>query len=140
MDEWFFGRRSSMKQQEEEGLHRCGFLKDNGNWAVFHITFFCSSYVVPLVLISVLYLRMLTRLWGNGVGGGSQRGRKRVTRMVVVVVAAFASLWLPIQVRCEVAWIRFHYHFIGIVAIFSCFEWKTVELCNPRIHIASGCL
>lgn len=35
---------------------------------------------------------------GGRISAESQRGRKRVTRMVVIVVAAFASLWLPIQV------------------------------------------
>ncbi|GAB0099001.1 G protein-coupled receptor, rhodopsin-like [Sergentomyia squamirostris] len=80
----------------------CAFLEEEGySWPAFQIAFFSSSYVVPLVLISGLYLRMLLRLWRHGVGGRisaeSQRGRKRVTRMVVIVVAAFASLWFPIQ-------------------------------------------
>lgn len=45
---------------------------------------------------------MLSRLWRTVVNGQmsaeSHRGRKRVTRLVVVVVFAFASLWCPIQV------------------------------------------
>uniref|UniRef100_A0A182VHD0 G-protein coupled receptors family 1 profile domain-containing protein n=1 Tax=Anopheles merus TaxID=30066 RepID=A0A182VHD0_ANOME len=79
----------------------CGFLeKDSPSWAAFHITFFLSSYVVPLILISVLYMWMLSRLWRSSVGGRSaesKKGKKRVTRLVVIVVAAFASLWFPIQ-------------------------------------------
>uniref|UniRef100_A0A1L8DK19 Putative g protein-coupled receptor n=2 Tax=Nyssomyia neivai TaxID=330878 RepID=A0A1L8DK19_9DIPT len=87
----------------DRNLTSCTFLDDGGfSWPAFHIAFFSSSYVVPLVLISGLYLRMLLRLWRHGVGGRisaeSHRGRKRVTRMVVIVVAAFASLWFPIQV------------------------------------------
>lgn len=43
------------------------------------------------------------RLWhtsvlANNRSPDSNRGRKRVTRLVVVVVAAFATLWFPIQV------------------------------------------
>uniref|UniRef100_A0A182X2U5 G-protein coupled receptors family 1 profile domain-containing protein n=1 Tax=Anopheles quadriannulatus TaxID=34691 RepID=A0A182X2U5_ANOQN len=82
---------------------RCGSLeKDSPSWAAFHIAFFLSSYVVPLILISVLYMWMLSRLWRSSVGGRSaesKKGKKRVTRLVVIVVAAFASLWFPIQHR-----------------------------------------
>ncbi|KDQ71582.1 Galanin receptor type 2 [Zootermopsis nevadensis] len=46
---------------------------------------------------------MLLRLWhgvapGGHVSAESRRGKKRVTRMVVVVVAIFAICWFPIQI------------------------------------------
>lgn len=45
---------------------------------------------------------MCMRLWSTVVSHNrrneSHRGRKRVTRLVFVVVATFALLWLPIQV------------------------------------------
>ncbi|XP_017083060.1 allatostatin-A receptor isoform X2 [Drosophila eugracilis] len=67
----------------------------------YHVIFFITSYLLPLMIISGLYMRMIMRLWRQGTGvrmsKESQRGRKRVTRLVVVVVIAFASLWLPIQ-------------------------------------------
>lgn len=54
------------------------------------ISFFLSSYIVPLTLISILYVGMLIRLWhsapGSKVSAESRRGKKRVTRMVVFVV------------------------------------------------------
>lgn len=67
------------------------------------ILFFATSYVTPLALICGLYLCMLLRLWhgvapGGHVSAESRRGKKRVTRMVVVVVAIFAICWFPIQV------------------------------------------
>uniref|UniRef100_A0A336KQD6 CSON014148 protein n=1 Tax=Culicoides sonorensis TaxID=179676 RepID=A0A336KQD6_CULSO len=68
---------------------------------IFQVSFFLSSYVIPLALISMLYMAMLARLWKGAPGGRvsaeSRRGKKRVTRMVVVVVLAFAICWLPIQ-------------------------------------------
>lgn len=81
----------------------CVFLEELGYSKVgFQMSFFLSSYVVPLALISVLYMCMLTRLWKSAPGGRvsaeSRRGRKRVTRMVVVVVVVFAVCWCPIQV------------------------------------------
>ncbi|KAH8420916.1 hypothetical protein KR222_009464 [Zaprionus bogoriensis] len=67
----------------------------------FQMIFFITSYLFPLIIISGLYVMMIMRLWHQGSGvrmsKESQRGRKRVTRLVVVVVIAFASLWLPVQ-------------------------------------------
>ncbi|CRK97662.1 CLUMA_CG011047, isoform A [Clunio marinus] len=83
---------------------KCIFLSHEGyNWAAFQVSFFLSSYVVPLTLISVLYVCMLVSLWRGQAPGGtlsaeSRRGKKRVTRMIVAVVLAFAICWLPIQV------------------------------------------
>jgi hypothetical protein len=67
------------------------------------IIFFATSYVTPLALICGLYLWLLLRLWRGAAPGGhvseeSRRGKRRVTRMVVVVVAIFAVCWFPIQV------------------------------------------
>ncbi|CAH2229172.1 jg21604 [Pararge aegeria aegeria] len=66
------------------------------------MSFFLSSYVIPLALISVLYMCMLSRLWKSAPGGRvsaeSRRGKKKVTRMVVVVVVVFAVCWCPIQI------------------------------------------
>lgn len=79
----------------------CAFKSDGISFAAFHIIFFSSSYLIPLIMISGLYAFML-RLWRTVVPHNrtneSHRGRKRVTRLVFVVVAAFALLWLPIQV------------------------------------------
>ncbi|XP_046660677.1 allatostatin-A receptor-like [Homalodisca vitripennis] len=76
---------------------------DGFNKPAFQVTFFATSYVIPLALICGLYLCMLMRLWRGVAPGGhcsaeSRRGKKRVTRMVVVVVAIFAICWCPIQV------------------------------------------
>ncbi|PNF26894.1 Allatostatin-A receptor [Cryptotermes secundus] len=76
---------------------------DGYNKPVFQILFFATSYVTPLALICGLYLCMLLRLWrgvapGGHVSAESRRGKKRVTRMVVVVVAIFAICWFPIQI------------------------------------------
>lgn len=70
---------------------------------LLQVSFFLTSYVIPLALICGLYLFMLLRLWRNAAPGGrvseeGRRGRKRVTRMVVVIVAIFAISWFPIQV------------------------------------------
>ncbi|CAO1408718.1 unnamed protein product [Diamesa serratosioi] len=81
----------------------CLFLSGEGySHPAFQISFFLSSYVVPLALISILYMGMLLRLWkavpGSKVSAESRRGKKRVTRLVVVVVLGFSICWLPIQI------------------------------------------
>lgn len=81
----------------------CTFLRgDNAQlltWSTFHIVMFASSYLLPLILISGLYLLMLMRLWKSNLTQSeeSKRGKRRVTRLVLIVVACFAILWLPIQ-------------------------------------------
>nr|AJA32745.1 FGLa/AST receptor [Rhodnius prolixus] len=76
---------------------------DGFNKVAFQVSFFATAYVIPLALICGLYLVMLVRLWGGAAPGGrcsaeSRRGKRRVTRMVLVVVAIFAICWCPIQV------------------------------------------
>ncbi|XP_055846182.1 allatostatin-A receptor-like isoform X2 [Episyrphus balteatus] len=82
----------------------CVFSTEEGVWSLvgFQVSFFLSSYVAPLTLISFLYMGMLARLWKSAPGckpsAESRKGKRRVTRMVVVVVLAFAICWLPIHV------------------------------------------
>jgi allatostatin receptor len=83
------------------------------------VLFFATSYVIPLALICGLYLCMLLRLWrgvapGGHVSAESRRGKKRVTRMVVVVVAIFAICWFPIQVQ----YLSVNYHPVGSLILY----------------------
>lgn len=88
-----------MDISSSENLTACRILPQF-NWPLFQVSFFLSSYVVPLTLIIGLYICMLLRLWrGSRISAESRRGRKRVTRLVVVVVGVFALCWLPIQVK-----------------------------------------
>ncbi|XP_053975033.1 allatostatin-A receptor-like [Hylaeus volcanicus] len=69
------------------------------DWPFFQMTFFLMSYLLPLMLICFFYICMLVRLWRAArVSAESRRGRRRVTRLVLVVVGVFAFCWCPIQV------------------------------------------
>ncbi|XP_015916626.1 allatostatin-A receptor [Parasteatoda tepidariorum] len=89
---------------QEKEFSVCVFLSNEGyNYAAFQISFFMSSYIVPLALIFILYMLMLKRLWfgvapGGRISAESLKSKKRVTRMVVVVVVIFAVCWCPIQI------------------------------------------
>ncbi|XP_071520240.1 allatostatin-A receptor-like [Panulirus ornatus] len=93
-----------IKKQNFEGevYFQCAFLDEEYNHMAFHIGFITTMYFVPLTVIVVLYLMILNRLWYGVVPGGSRsaesiRGKKRVTRMVVIVVVTFIVCWFPIQ-------------------------------------------
>ncbi len=100
----------------------CSFNSDENDKRLYQSLFFATSLAVPLAAILWLYMNMLVRLWrgaaalaqGRGpardasnnvyVGGGGARGqenKRRVTRMVVIVIIAFAICWTPLQVRLQ---------------------------------------
>ena len=65
----------------------CTFLFDEYNLAIYQVIFFLFSYIIPNLIIIVLYLLMLKRLWVGGIPGRnisneSMRSKKKVTRMV----------------------------------------------------------
>ncbi|XP_066584146.1 allatostatin-A receptor [Prorops nasuta] len=75
----------------------CHILQEY-DWSLFQVSFFLLSYVLPLTLICVFYMCMLVSLWrGARVSAESRRGRRRATRLVLVVVGVFAFCWCPIQ-------------------------------------------
>ncbi|KAL6254678.1 allatostatin-A receptor-like [Pogonomyrmex barbatus] len=81
-----------------ENLTACRILEQY-DWTSFQMSFFLTSYVLPLVLICIFYMSMLVKLWrGARISAESRRGRRRVTRLVFVVVGVFAACWCPIQV------------------------------------------
>ncbi|XP_012536196.1 allatostatin-A receptor isoform X2 [Monomorium pharaonis] len=82
-----------------QNLTACRILEQEYDWSTFQVSFFLTSYVLPLVLICIFYMSMLAKLWrGARVSAESRRGRRRVTRLVFVVVGVFAACWCPIQV------------------------------------------
>ncbi|XP_015184643.1 PREDICTED: allatostatin-A receptor isoform X2 [Polistes dominula] len=87
-----------MEDWSSENLTACRILPQY-DWSFFQVSFFLTSYLLPLTLICVFYVCMLVRLWrGARVSAESRRGRRRVTRLVLVVVGVFAICWCPIQV------------------------------------------
>lgn len=108
---------------------------------VFYGSFFMFGYLLPLSLICVLYGFMLKRLLYGVVPGGSQRAesirsKKRVTKMVVIVVAIFALCWLPIQVVFMVQ--NFGYYseelsYIAVQMVANCLAYMN-SCVNPILY------
>nr|CAA19658.1 EG:121E7.2 [Drosophila melanogaster] len=107
---------------------------------LFQVSFFLSSYVAPLTLICFLYMGMLARLWKSAPGckpsAESRKGKRRVTRMVVVVVLAFAICWLPIHVILVLKALNLYggSHLSVIIQIISHVVAYTNSCINPILY------
>lgn len=80
--------------------HSCRFLAEEGwNQEMFHIGFTVGHYIVPLILIAILYIKIMCSIWKSSrVVELQARRRVRATRLVVFVVVAFLVCWCPIHV------------------------------------------
>ncbi|KAM9341888.1 nociceptin receptor [Pholidichthys leucotaenia] len=68
---------------------------------VFGICIFLFSFLIPVAIISICYSQMVKRLRSVRILSGSKekdRNMRRITRMVLVVVAAFVICWTPVQI------------------------------------------
>ncbi|KAI1890275.1 hypothetical protein AGOR_G00152070 [Albula goreensis] len=88
---------------EPNGIECIVMLPDPRSYwdPVFGTCVFVFSFVVPVAIISVCYSLMVRRLRSVRVLSGSRekdRNLRRITRMVLVVVAAFVVCWTPVQV------------------------------------------
>ncbi|XP_053949839.1 allatostatin-A receptor-like [Anastrepha ludens] len=110
------------------------------NLVAFQVSFCASSYVTPLTLIFFLYMCMLARLWKSAPGckpsAESRKGKRRVTRMVVVVVLAFAICWLPIHVILVLKALDMYAstHLTVIIQIISHVLAYTNSCINPFLY------
>ncbi|XP_041112503.1 nociceptin receptor [Polyodon spathula] len=69
--------------------------------AVFGTCVFIFSFIIPVAIITVCYTLMVKRLKSVRVLSGSKekdRMLRRITRMVLIVVAVFVVCWTPIQI------------------------------------------
>ena len=73
----------------------------------FYAFFFTIGFVLPLAVISVLYTLVARKLWIHEMPmdydtSKNQRGqeipKKKVIRMLIIIVVAFAVCWLPVHV------------------------------------------
>ncbi|XP_049806834.1 tachykinin-like peptides receptor 86C [Schistocerca nitens] len=69
---------------------------------VYNVVFLCVTYLLPVTSMAVCYGLMGRQLWGDrAIGENTERqqeairSKRKVVRMLVLVVAIFASCWLP---------------------------------------------
>ncbi|CAK6967528.1 opioid receptor%2C delta 1b [Scomber scombrus] len=88
----------------KEGNTTCGLRFPQPDWywdTVMKICVFVLAFVVPVLVITICYGLMILRLKSVRLLSGSKekdRNMRRITRMVLVVVAAFIICWTPIHI------------------------------------------
>ncbi|XP_028316836.1 opioid receptor, delta 1a [Gouania willdenowi] len=88
----------------ETGRTRCTLKFPDPDWywdTVTKICVFIFAFVVPVMVITICYGLMILRLRSVRLLSGSKekdRNMRRITRMVLVVVAAFIICWTPIHI------------------------------------------
>ncbi|KAL8588374.1 hypothetical protein ACOMHN_024751 [Nucella lapillus] len=113
---------------------------DHRKGIVFFSCFISFGYMLPLGAVCLMYGLMLKRLHGS-VPGGSQsqesiRTKRRVTKMVVIIVAVFAVCWLPIQIILLMQQLNIYppdILFIGIQLASNCLAYMN-SCVNPILY------
>uniref|UniRef100_A0A3Q1KFJ9 G-protein coupled receptors family 1 profile domain-containing protein n=1 Tax=Anabas testudineus TaxID=64144 RepID=A0A3Q1KFJ9_ANATE len=88
----------------DKGKTACTLRFPQPDWywdTVMKICVFIFAFVVPVLVITVCYGLMILRLKSVRLLSGSKekdRNLRRITRMVLVVVAAFIICWTPIHI------------------------------------------
>ena len=85
----------------------------------FYTYLFLLTYFVPLLVISVLYGLVCRKLWRKVIPGAAsgeheerhKKMKRKVVRTLVIVTAAFAICWLPVQCYHLIWAIDFSYHY-----------------------------
>ncbi|VVC32448.1 Neuropeptide Y receptor family,GPCR, rhodopsin-like, 7TM,G protein-coupled receptor, rhodopsin-like [Cinara cedri] len=111
----------------------------------YRVTLLFVQYLVPVVIITVVYMRMALRLWGSHAPGNAQdsrdanlmRNKKKVIKMLVIVVGLFVLCWLPLQtynVLQDIFPSINQFRYINIV--FFCCDWLAMSnsCYNPFIY------
>uniref|UniRef100_A0A4W3JZ16 G-protein coupled receptors family 1 profile domain-containing protein n=1 Tax=Callorhinchus milii TaxID=7868 RepID=A0A4W3JZ16_CALMI len=87
-----------------EGNVECGLQFPHSYWywdTLLRICVFVFAFVIPVIIITVCYTLMILRLKSVRLLSGSRekdRNLRRITRMVLIVVAVFIICWTPIHI------------------------------------------
>ncbi|KAL7019195.1 hypothetical protein ACKWTF_011042 [Chironomus riparius] len=103
------------------------------------------QYIIPVCVISFVYIQMAIKLWGSKTPGNAENSRdlnllknkKKVIKMLLIVVILFCLAWFPLQLYnvLNVTWPSINeYRHINI--IFLCCDWLAMSnsCYNPFIY------
>ena len=86
---------------------KCHYIEENIPSLPFWTYILLINYILPLAIISALYITVARKLWFREIPGqnetalsqpGEQIPKKRAVRTLIIVVVVFAVCWLPLQV------------------------------------------
>ncbi|KAK3547276.1 hypothetical protein QTP86_017785 [Hemibagrus guttatus] len=98
-------------EAESNGIECMVVLPDPRSYSepVFGICVFLFSFLIPVAIISICYGLMVRRLRSVRLLSGSRskdRNLRRITQLVLAVVAAFVLCWMPVQVLALIQALR----------------------------------
>ncbi|XP_074554963.1 somatostatin receptor type 1 [Halichoeres trimaculatus] len=86
----------------QDGRVDCNFLWPEAVWSeVFVVYTFLLGFLLPVCAICLCYCLMVVRMRAVGLKAGwlqRRRSEKKITRMVLLVVAVFVLCWMPFYV------------------------------------------
>ncbi|XP_012681548.2 nociceptin receptor [Clupea harengus] len=125
----------------EEGIECIIALPDPRSYwdPVFGTCVFLFSFLIPVAIISVCYSLMVKRLRSVRILSGSKekdRNLRRITRMVLVVVAVFVVCWTPVQIMALAKTLGFNLHsLLTVVLMHFCIALGYVNSSlNPVLY------
>ena len=98
---WILGVRDVRYEAFNLTVTECVFA-DYERGPALTLSFFTLAYVVPFVIISVVYLLLVLHLRNRPMPGVEKKSEKRtqhVARVVTSVIVAFGICWLPIHIH-----------------------------------------
>ena len=123
---------------------KCYYIEENIPSLPFWTYNLLVNYILPLAIISTLYITVARKLWFHEIPGqdetalsqpGEQIPKKRVVRMLIIVVVVFAVCWLPLQVvQMEYA-VKGIMLFDPILIYFAYWLSQANSAINPWLYI-----
>ena len=128
-------------QEERSTCTNVHHIDHDHKGILFFACFISFGYLLPLSAVCLMYGLMLKRLHGATPGGVSKsqesiRAKRRVTKMVVIIVAVFAVCWLPIQIILLLQQLNVYPSsavFIGVQIASNCLAYMN-SCVNPFLY------
>ena len=114
---------------------------------ILFLYIFAVTYLIPLGVISPLYIKIARKIWSNYVPGNSsivehqrhkrEDSKRKLIRMLIIIVVVFALSWLSAQVIHLIWAIRTFYFQPPVIAMYLGF-WlaHANSAINPWLYIA----
>jgi len=64
---------------------------------IYYLTFFLFAYLIPIISLIIIYAIIMKKLI-RAKGQQLNKNKKRITLMVIAVVASFILCWTPLQI------------------------------------------
>lgn len=100
---------------------------------IYYLTLFILLYVIPLIVMALLYFRIGLKLWNRKIPGtvllnvtrAADRAKKKVVKVLIIVVVVFALSWLPAHITHMIVYYDFELYLampriVAIMAFWIC--------------------